>query len=436
MTYPLNRIRLRTPLVALLLAVIPPITTHAIDTIPGWDAMDAHHNPKGPEVVVRNWIPDADNYAWIAYFWVQGYMALAESTGDARYMDTAKQILDHMLANRDDIRFADKPLEPAYVSAPTHYLFHTGTPAPGWRRRSGFTQNGMQVSVLIDGRISEIFLRWCDLSRKAFPQYEADVTRYLARIHETLELHQDAFHQIPANYDASPSIYTPELPAGGYRYWWHDKNQNPPDTDTPRVYSGQTPVNHSAVMASAMLYYDRLTGRNNYREKVQLIVNYFLNSLDRAHPEKAVWEYDPLNTRRHDIEDIGHAAISLPLIQNAYLDGGFGVTREHMLRLTETYLTLFDEETGFPHRYIDGTDAEKESADETYGMRSAVCYYPWLWFSQFDPAVLTKARRAFENHFGDKYSSGFSMGGWAALLYWETVRDGKAAIIDNSKPGK
>lgn len=436
MTSPINRIRLRAPLAALLLTLIAPVTAHAIDTISEWNAVDARHNPQAPEVVARKWVPDDDNYAWIAYYWVQGYLSLAQATGDARYMDTAKTILDYLLANRDDIRFGGRQLDVPYFSAPTFFLHYRGTPAPGWRRRSMFTGNQMQVSVLIDGRISEIFLMWCELARKSFPQYEEDVQRYLFRIRETLELHQGSFHEIPSDVFVGPSIYNPALPAGGFRYWWHDKEGNPPERSTPRTYSGQTALNHSAVFASAMLRHDRLSGTNNYREKVQLIINYVLNAFDPAQPDKAVWEYDPVNSRRHDIEDIGHAAISLPLLQAAYVDGGFGVTKEHMLRLTKTYLTLFDEKTGFPHRYIDGTDKENEHPGETYGMRSATCYYPWLWFSQFDPAVLTKARRSFEAHFGGKYSSGFSMGGWANLLYWEQVRDGKAAIVDSATPRK
>jgi hypothetical protein len=436
MKTPAHPVRLRASVLALLMPLLVPQAARALDTISEWDAIAARHNPKGPEVVVRQWLPDADNYAWTAYYWVQGYLALAQATGEPRYMDTAKAILDHMMANRDDIRFAGQPLDTPYYSAPTYYLYNKSTPAPGWRRRSQFTGNQMQVSVLVDGRICEIFLNWCEIARKSFPQYEADVTRYLERIHETLEMHQGSFRKIPADVFVGPSIYTPALPAGGYHYWWHDKEGNPPDNPGSRVFSGQTALNHSAVMASALLRYDRLKGTQAYREKVQLIVNYVLNAFDPKHPDKAVWEYDPVNSRRHDIEDIGHAAISLPLLQAAYLDGNFDVTKDHMLRLTNTYLTLFNEETGFPHRYIDGTDKANEPAGETYGMRSATCFYPWLWFSQFDPAVLTKARRSFEAHFGSKYSSGFSMGGWASLLYWEQVRDGKAAIVDSATPGK
>ncbi|MFH1499100.1 MAG: hypothetical protein ABII82_14890 [Verrucomicrobiota bacterium] len=436
MTSPNTCIRLRASLAALLVTLAVPITARALDSVSEWAALEARHNSKGPEVVVRQWLPDADQYAWNAYGWLEGYLSLAQATGDSRYMETAKEILDYMLSKRDDIRFAGQELDTPYHSAPTEYLYNRGTPAPGWRRRSQYTGNQMQVSVLVDARISEIFLRWCEVARKAFPQYEADVTRYLDHIHETLELHQGSFREIPSDIYVGPSIYTPERPAGGYRYWWHDKEGFPPTSPGARVWSGQTALNHSAVMASAMLRYDQLKGTQGYREKVQLIVNYVLNAFDPAHPDKAIWEYDPVNSRRHDIEDIGHAAISLPLLQAAYLDGKFGVTKDHMLRLTKTYLKLFNEETGFPHRYIDGTEKPDEKPGETYGVRSATCFYSWLWFSQFDPEVLTKARRSFEAHFGDRYSSSYSMGGWANLLYWEQVRDGKAAIVDSAKRAK
>ena len=430
---------LRSPrlVLSLLIAVLAPATARALGSVAEWDELMARHNPDGGvPVVTKNWMPDDDNYAWAAWFWIQGYLSLAQATGEARYMDAAKSVLDHMLANRDDIRFADKPLDRIYYYAPTYYLFHEGKPAPGWRRRYSGAKTHAQVSVLIDGRICEIFLRWCELARRSFPQYEADVARYLDRVHETIEMHQPSFREIdPAGNFGPDSIYTPERPAGGFRHWWHDnKLVDKPTSPEPRIYSGQLPLNHSATMASAMFAYDRLRGTSVYREKVQLVVNYVLNSFDPARPDRAIWQYDPVNPRRHDIEDIGHAAISLPLLQEAYRDGGFGVTAEHMRRLTNTYLGLFDEETGFPHRYIDGTEKPGETPTETYGMRSAACFYGWLWFSQFDPAVLVKARRAYEAYFGDRYSSGFNMGGWANLLYWEKVRDGTAAIPDLAPP--
>jgi hypothetical protein len=402
------------------------------DDVHAWEARVAQTNRGGLPLVAQNTLPDQDSYSWAGYQWVQGYLSLAQATGDGRYMDFAKDILEHMLANRDDIRFAGRSLDAPYYYAPTHYLFHAGKPAPGWRRNYG---RGKAVAVLTDGRICEIFLRWCELARRSFPNYEDDIARYLDRVHETIEMHQPSFREI-GPVDVGPSIYTPN-PAradGGFRHWWHNNSvAELPPSDEPKIFSGQLPINHSATMARAMLAYDRLRGTTLYQDKVRMVVNYFLNSLDPARPDKAVWEYDPVNSRRQEIEDIDHAGIIMPLVIEAYRDGGFGVTGEHIRRLIATYHGCFDPATGAVRRFIDGSDDPNIKPHDAYRVRASVAYYGWLWLSQFDPTILDKARRAYEVHFAPRNdSSGFVMGGWANLIYWEMVRDGTAVIHDRA----
>lgn len=163
----------RALLACAFMSVSAPIARAAIVTTPAeWNSLFATINGAGANYVplkTEGLLPDTDKYAWNGYHWISGYLALAQTTGSATYMAKAKEMIDYMISKRDDIRFASTPLTPAYFSAPTYYLYHAGTPAKGWRRLSG---NGGRVSPLIDGRICESIILWCEMVRKGFPQYE------------------------------------------------------------------------------------------------------------------------------------------------------------------------------------------------------------------------------------------------------------------------
>lgn len=375
-------------------------------------------------VVGEKWLPEGDNYAWQAARFVEGYLSLAKLTGERRYMDSSKEILDYMLSNRDDVRFAGKPMEAPYHYAPTTYMFHRGTPAQGWRRKSG---PAMGVSVLIDGRICEMFIQWCEVARQGFPEiYEPDITRYLARVHETIEQHQPAFFTV-IKVDPVKVTYHATLPAGGFRHWWHVNEMTLPTSEAPRTYSGQIPLNHSCTMARAMLGYDRLTGTKTYRDKVQLVVNFYLNSLDPKITDRAIWEYDPARKDRFDTEDVGHASIDLSLVEAAYRAGGYGIDDKLVERLVKTFHGFYDDTTKDVYFKIDGPVNPSVKPRKDYGDRSSIGFASWLWLAQRDPSIAAKVRATYETFFVND-TSGFVMGGWGNLLYAEGLIAGKVKV--------
>lgn len=420
----------RLPRLAAFFAALAAPVALAIDSIPEWEAIVARANGGRVPVIAQQLSPDADGYARSGCQWVEAYLCLARATGDGCHMDAAKDILDHILANRDDIRFAGRAPDVPYFYAPTVYLFNEHTPAPGWRRLSG-DKTRAQVSVLIDGRVCEVFLRWCELARRSFPNYEPDIARYLDRIHETIEMHQPSFREIPAIAPGGPRTAT--LPSGGFHHWWHDNTfLQKPLSPEPRVFSGQLPLPHSAIMARAMLAYDRLRGTTAYREKVQRVINQFLNALDPARPEKAVWKHEPLNPARDNLEDLEGASLIVPLVESARRQGGFGVTADHIRRLVATYHDCFDPETGSPVRQLDGAGRPDIKSHDLQRIRLATASHGWLHLSPCDASLLDKARRTYDLHFSQGDSSGMVMAGWSELLYWEAVRGGVAVLPDRA----
>lgn len=412
--------------------------SQSVKTPADWDKRVATSLKGALPVKDEAWLPDADNYAWQAARYLEGYLALARVTGDRKYMDDAKSILDYMLSNRDDIRFADKPLDAVYYYAPTYYLFHRGTPAKGWRRKGGPDFEGkptMNVSVLIDGRICEMFIQWCELAKQGFPGvYDDDIKRYLDRVEETIEMHQPAFFPV-GKVDEAKTTYNPTLEAGGFRHWWHVASMELPESDDPACWSGQIPLNQSCTMARAMLGFDKLKGTDRYREKVQQVVNFFLNSLDPSVEERAAWEYDPARKDRFDYEDVGHAAIDLSLIEAAYRAGGFGIDDKMVQRLVKTFHGFYYEPTSDVFWKITGPKSPDELPRKDYNERTAIGFAPWLWLAEFDPTIAAKVRATYEAYFANS-NSGFTMGGWGNLLYAESVIAGNAAIVLPNTPAQ
>lgn len=375
-----------------------------------------------------NTVPDTDQYAWSGYLWIEAYLALAQNTGSSAYMDKAKEMIDHMISKRDDIRFATDPLTPEYWSAPTYYLYHDGTPAPGWRRILGGKAG---VSPLIDGRVCEAIILWCELARRAFsPQYETAIAGYLPQVKEALDQHLPALVAIPpAQTIPAGNYYDPALSAQAFKYW-RDESQGAPTSPAPLTWSGFVPVNHCATFARAMLGHDHLAGSTTYRDHVQAIVNYYLNALDPSRPSIAAWLYSPLDPNSVNVgkvEDIDHGAVTLSLIEEAYRVGGYGVDGSHVARLVESFHAFHDDATKGVRPFVDGSGALEQGTSQN----AAVGAKSWLWLSQFDPSIAAKVRATYAQHFASTVSPRV-MNGWANLLYWESLLGATAAFDDSS----
>ncbi|MFH1496513.1 MAG: hypothetical protein ABII82_01690 [Verrucomicrobiota bacterium] len=408
----------------LVCAFSPLVHSAGIDSPADWNTKFAsYYGGSFVPIKTPNQTPDSDGYAWGGYYWIEAYVSLAQTTGSSTYMDKAKQIIDHMVSMRDDVRFASTPLTPEYWSGPSYYLYHDGTPAPGWRRLEG---GKYEINPLIDGRICEIILRWCELARRGFPQYESAIAGYLPFVKQTLDLHLPALKDIP-NTTPIPTdaAYNHTLPAKAFKYWRSEKD-GPLASDQPITWSGYMAVNHVCTYARALMAYNHLSGTTTYRDEVQSMLNYFINSLDTSRPTIAVWKYSPLNDARWD--DVDHATVSLALVEEAYRVGGYGIDGTHVARLVQTFHTFYRDADKDVTFRIDGTGSAQggQAATAATGVKS------WLWLSQFDPTILAKVRATYEK-FYQNTNWPQVMAGWANLVYWESlVNTGTAAFDDES----
>lgn len=413
---------------ALFLSTLAPVSRGAaITTAAQWDAAVLGYYGAGFVPLKTNgYLPDNDWFAWTGYMWIEAYIAMAQTTGDAKYMATAKEIIDYELSLRDDIRFPTPPISPAYWSAPTYYLYHTGVPAKGWRR---ILDGKPEVNPLIDGRICESIVLWCEMARRGFPQYEATITGYLAMVKETLDMHlvsPAGMNTIPAT-QAIPAghVYSPTLPAKALKYW---KDARATFTsDTAQTWTAYMAMNHNCTFARAMMGYDNLMGTTGYQDRVRGVVNFYLNALDPAQPTKAIWLYSPLDAALHNIEDVNHATVTLSLIEEAYRIGGYGVDASHVARLVRTFHTFYNTSTKGVSYFIDGSGAQQARTAQT----GSVAMKSWLWLSQFDPTIATKVRDTYNLHYTTTNGTQ-ALTGWANLVYWDSLLAGTAAFDDTS----
>ena len=411
-----------------LLSVLTPVSrAAAISTPAQWDsAMVGYYGANFVPVKSQNYLPDQDIFAWTGYMWLEAYVAMAQCTGDAKYMATAKEIIDYEIGLRDDIRFASTAMTPAYYTAPTYYLYHAGTPAKGWRR---IVNSQGQISPLIDGRICESIIHWGELVRRGFPQYESAIAGYLPKIRETLDMHLGAFKDVPSTQPIPAGhFYTPTLAAKSFKYW-RDLSGGTPTSEAPATWSAFIPINHNATYARAMLGYDNLTGAAPvYDAQVRGVVNLYLNALSTTRTDNAaVWMYSPLDINLHNPEDTNHATIDLALIEEAYRIGGYGVTIAHVQKLLATFNLLYNTTTKGVSTYIDGSGTAEAGTPQTASLGTK----SWLWLSQFDPTVATKVRATYNQYFTVN-NSAQALSAWANLLYWDSLLAGTAAFDDTS----
>lgn len=403
----------------------------AITTAAQWDsAMAGYYGANFVPVKSQNYLPDQDIFAWTGYMWLEAYVAMAQCTGDAKYMATAKEIIDYEIGLRDDIRFASTTMTPGYWSAPTTYLYHYNppTPAKGWRRLSNGYGN---VGPLIDGRICESIILWCELARRGFPQYETAIAGYLPLLKQTLDMHLPSFKALAATANPVPAgnVYNHTLPTSAFKYW-RDLSGGIPASDAPMTWSSVTAMNHNATFARAMLGYDNLAGTSFYKANVQAVVNFYLNALDISRPTIAAWMYSPLDGNGGNLgkwEDVNHASVTLSLIEEAYRIGGYGITGAHVSRLVQTFHTFYNTGAKDVDNFIDGTGAAQGSGAQT----ASIGTKSWLWLSQFDPTIATKVRATYNQYFTVN-NSAQALSGWANLLYWDSLIAGTAAFDDTS----
>lgn len=382
----------------LLASLFFPIgTSHAIETKSQWDEAFRSVNPdRDPYLEDPGNFP-AEGFAWHGHYWIRAYVTMADVYGDAKYLNKAVALIDHMLYHRDDARSSRGELNvraAPYGTAPLHYFNHRGEAAPGWR---WFWNGENRVDVVTDGMITQAIMRFVDLviHSPRFPGYQAKARNYLSKVEETVSAWDDSFVYDRYNVPGS--------------YWY-------PTKGGAYLSATEVPFNQSAVMAATLLLLDKAKGGvPEYRKKAKAVLDFWRMKRRSVSGDACYeWNYYLLH-KEFGVEDITHSHMDMSFFTIAFQRGL--MTDEEMKRLANTFTKKIYKGNGNIANYIDGSG----SGD---GYNAG---FDWIDLTPFSPDILDIAAEVFRRHYlKPMWARPFL--GWAEILRWKSTVKKKPSI--------
>ena len=381
--------------------VFPCNTTASITNQNEWDmAFEELYGEKDPMLDIQN-ANEEGEFAWQAHYWIRAYVSMAQTFNDTKYLDKAVTLIDFLLYNRDDARYARGELDlqnNPYFSAPPYYLNHRNEAAPGWRIWSEVDQ-GWRILTVDSGQITQAIMRFVDLvyTNIRFFSYQSVAEKYIQRVEETIRAHNDEF--VFNRFDGLP---------GSYYY---------PDPDGTGLYGGAIEFNQSATMGVTLLLLDKVKGgASQYRQKAEAILDYIQLYLRITSNNSYSWDYHPYNPSvlsdaNISNEDFNHAHLDLDFLYLAYhrnmdLDG------EAMNRFANTLVKTIYKGNGELAWSVDGTATSSQKNYWPVG-------FGWIDLTEFNSQVLQIALEVYNKHYSDPtWARPFL--GWAEILKWST----------------
>lgn len=364
-----------------------------------WETHFLSLNGQREPILNNNNANEAGDFAWNAHYWLRAYLSMAQTYGDTSYLAKASRLIDFMLEQRDDRRFArgelDLQKEPYYY-APLDYLRDRSAAAPGWRLFAFGSE--WRVQTLDDGQITNAILRFVDLvkSDSLFSPYGARADRYLQEAEETVRAHHSLF-----KFNRSAAV------PGSYYY---------PIPDGSGLYNGAVPFNHSATMGVSLLLLDKIYGgKTPYGEMARALVDYFKRHARITTKDGYDWNYllhnpDVVSDAGISSEDFEHASIDVGFLFLAHLQG-MGMDKNDMVRLANTLTRNIYLGYGQMAWTVSGQ-----------GMDSRKKYWSiavnWIDLAEFHHVILDVANEIYSMYYSQPgWSQPFL--GWAELLRWK-----------------
>lgn len=405
---------------ALVLAACAiPAASAAIDTKEDWDsAFSAKFKAGDPGFSRIANDSSREEYAWHNHYWIRGYLALAENFGDARYLDKAVALIDHMRENTDRKRYQRGELGLVnYASGPVSLMqvmycqknptasVCSGIPTTGpmampnsWRR----PYNGVwRIETLTDGMILQPITRFIDLvtSDARFASYRPKAESYLAFADSVVRYHEDVY-----------SFTRDTAVPGSY---WYVRPADPFTTGRPtdsRLSSNELPYNHSATMAVSLLLLDKIKGGvPEYRRRADSILAFFRKNVRES---DGAWQWNYHLRDARDVEDFFHGHIDISFLVLAKKLGRPGLTDADMRRLAAVVTKKVYAGNGNINGEIDG------SGGYSAAYSTGTIAIDWIDLAEWEPSIVPMARAVLEKNLATPvWSRPFC--GWANLLAWE-----------------
>lgn len=325
-------------------------------------------------------------FAWIVHYWIRAWIAMADLTGQTKYMDMCVSFIDYIIDHTDERRMERGEIKERYVREPL-FLKGTGKGGPIWNRRwNGSVLNTGQVIRGILYFVNTVFddpVRWGAYLPAAKSYFAAAI------------LAADAFDNDWQKFGDK----------GSYHYRDSSGSGN--------LGIARTAFNQSATMVTAQLLINKWRPDAARVDKVRRLAQYWIDDFAIPMSDGTLqWRYI-LNPNNKDLEDAGHAGIDLDFLISAYLSGVTKLTPSHMTALAQTFRKrLFNGGTGL-NQYVDGTMGSGYSDHYNAG-------FGWFELGQFAPEIVSVTLRIYNENYPPDAPGGIlwarPMLGWANLL--------------------
>jgi hypothetical protein len=387
--------------ILLLSLILPSFLLAQIDNQSQWDqAFASVYYDTEPMLKIAD-ANEGGRLAWQASYWLRAYVSMAQTFGDTKYLDRTVRLIDFLLTNRDDARFArgelDLQKEP-YYTAPTFYLNNRDQAAPGWRHWDDYYK-GWRVFLVDDAMITSAIMRFVDLvfEEDSFATYREKANEYIKKVAVTVRAHDDSF--IFNRFENIP---------GSYYY---------PNPDGSGLYSGAVEFNMNATMGVTLLLLDKVhSGFDAYRQKAGAILDYFKLHARVTGNGAYDWDYHPqspsVGTTISGKEDFNHAHLDLGFFNLAH-KRGLALSKTEMQRFANTLRKNIYLGNGELSWSVDG---KERNVNKNYWPVA----FDWLDLAAFDAQVLAIAREVYEKHY-PKPAWARSFLGWAEILRWTKI---------------
>lgn len=397
-------------LIALFYLISAPLNSYSLDTKSQWDAAFQLSFGNSDPMLDRTDANEKGKFAWHGHYWVRAYVSMATTYGDAKYLDKAVKLIDHMFFYRDDARQARGEIDiqnDPYVTAPAYYINHRSEAAPAWRIWDT-SKDGWRLLVNNQGMITHAIMRFVDLvyNDTRFTAYRQKATEYMAKVEQTVKAYDETFVFNRTN-DVPGSYYYPGLTGG--------------------LFSGGVEYNMSAAMGATLLLLDKVKGgMPAYRQKAEAILDYFKMHVRTIQNNAYDWDYHLIRPYIHSQAGVsdedfvhGHMDVSFFILASHQ---GLNLSLADMQRLANTLTKNIYLGNGDLSWSLDGS-----VPISSYGGVGFEAAYDWIDLVEFDPTVLEIAREVYEKHYvRPTWARPFL--GWAEILRWSALK------LDTQKP--
>lgn len=314
------------------------------------------------------------SYAWGWSYVANSLIDMYRVTEDERYLAIFVKQANYIFTQTDEMLGLES-------------FTGSGLSLPAWSDRGSYTDDQFNYTYPVHtGMILLPILRFVDtVYTENLDSYTESANRYLKEAGDALAIHND--DRMWVDFSETEGFYT------GHQYG---------EGIVSEASKIGIPNRISIYLAAAGLY-DKLTGGNVYKERIEKSLNYFKNSLFKYDKEfdSYYWSYWEEQNIQKPWEDISHATITVYGIFILHEEAGFSVfTEDDFKKITNNIYKIIEYKNSewLMRKHIHQRGVEEKAY---YHLSENPYYYDvlrWSFLGVYDEKVLDVLERVYEEN--------------------------------------